>query len=34
MKIGPGNASVPLLLDDPVTLGDTFTKWLGTVIPK
>lgn len=28
MKIAPGNASVPLLLDDPVTLGDRFTRWL------
>ena len=31
MKIDPGNASVPLLLDDPVTLGDRFTKWLASV---
>lgn len=28
MKIAPGNASVPLLLEDPVTLGDRFTRWL------
>ena len=28
MKIDPGNAQVPLLLDDPVTLGDRFTRWL------
>ena len=28
MKIGPGNAEVPLLLDDPVTLGDRFSRWL------
>ena len=34
MKIEPGNASVPLLLDDPAVLGDTFTKWLGSVIAK
>ena len=31
MKIDPGNAEVPLLLDDPVTLGDRFTRWLGAV---
>lgn len=30
MKIAPGNARVPLLLDDPVTLGDRFTRWLST----
>ena len=28
MKIAPGNAQVPLLLDDPVTLGDRFNRWL------
>lgn len=28
MRIVPGNAQVPLLLDDPVTLGDRFTRWL------
>ena len=28
MKIAPGNAAVPLLLDDPVTLGDRFARWL------
>jgi len=29
MRIAPGNApGVPLLLDDPVTLGHTFTQWL------
>lgn len=28
MKIAPGNAQVPLLLDDPVTLGDRFHRWL------
>ena len=32
MKIAPGNAAgVPLLLDDPVTLGHTFTQWLAQV---
>ncbi|PKB78570.1 MAG: hypothetical protein BZY88_17785 [SAR202 cluster bacterium Io17-Chloro-G9] len=31
MKISQDNASVPLLLDDPVTLGDIFTKWLRSV---
>jgi thiamine pyrophosphate-dependent acetolactate synthase large subunit-like protein len=30
MKIAPGNAAVPLLLDDPVTLGYRFTRWLST----
>jgi thiamine pyrophosphate-dependent acetolactate synthase large subunit-like protein len=30
MEIAPGNASVPLLLDDPVTLGDRFTRWLSS----
>ena len=28
VKITPGNAQVPLLLDDPVTLGDRFHRWL------
>ncbi len=28
MKIARGNASVPLLLDDPVTLGHSFSLWL------
>jgi sulfopyruvate decarboxylase subunit beta len=28
MKIAPGNTPVPLLLDDPVTLGYRFTQWL------
>ncbi len=28
VKISPGNAQVPLLLDDPVTLGDRFHRWL------
>ena len=28
MKIAPGNAEAPLLLDDPVTLGDRFSRWL------
>ena len=32
MKIAPGNASVPLLLDDPVTLGDRFTNWLNAAM--
>ena len=31
MKIDRGNAEVPLLLDDPVALGDRFTRWLGAV---
>ena len=32
MKIAPGNAAgIPLLLDDPVTLGHTFTRWLAQV---
>ena len=30
MKIAPGNAHVPLLLEDPVTLGDRFTRWLAS----
>lgn len=29
LKIAPGNAAdIPLLLDDPVTLGHAFTEWL------
>ena len=29
MRIAPGNAAnIPLLLDDPVTLGHSFTQWL------
>jgi sulfopyruvate decarboxylase subunit beta len=28
MKIGTGHAPAPLLLDDPVTLGYRFTRWL------
>ena len=28
MQIAPGNSAVPLLLEDPVTLGDRFTRWL------
>ena len=28
MKIAPGNSDVPLLLDDPVTLGHRFNRWL------
>ena len=31
MKIAPGNTQVPLLLEDPVTLGDRFTRWLTSV---
>jgi len=27
-KIAPGNQQVPLLLDDPVVLGDRFSRWL------
>ncbi len=27
-KIDPGNQQVPLLLDDPVVLGDRFSRWL------
>ncbi len=30
MKIAPGNTQVPLLLEDPVTLGDRFTRWLAS----
>ena len=31
MKIAPGNSQVPLLLEDPVTLGDRFARWLSSV---
>ena len=32
MRIAPGNApGIPLLLDDPVALGHTFTQWLQAV---
>jgi sulfopyruvate decarboxylase subunit beta len=31
MKIGPGHAPAPLLLDDPVTLGYRFTRWRSAV---
>ena len=31
MKIAPGNTRVPLLLEDPVTLGNRFTGWLGSL---
>ncbi len=32
MRIAPGNAAgIPLLLDDPVTLGHDFTRWLQSV---
>ena len=31
MKIAPGNAPAPLLLDDPVILGDRFTRWLACI---
>ncbi|MBM3943080.1 MAG: phosphonopyruvate decarboxylase [SAR202 cluster bacterium] len=30
MRIDPGNTPVPLLQDDPVTLGHTFTRWLAS----
>ena len=30
MKIAPGNVGAPLLLDDPVTLGHSFSQWLDT----
>ena len=30
MKIAPGNAPAPLLLEDPAVLGDRFTKWLSS----
>jgi thiamine pyrophosphate-dependent acetolactate synthase large subunit-like protein len=31
LRIAPGNAPAPLLLEDPVTLGHTFTTWLASV---
>ena len=31
MKIAPGNSPVPLLLEDPVTLGDRFNRWLASI---
>lgn len=31
MKIAPGHSQAPLLLDDPVTLGYRFTRWLSAV---
>jgi sulfopyruvate decarboxylase subunit beta len=31
MKIAPGHTQAPLLLDDPVTLGYRFTRWLSVV---
>ena len=35
MHIAPGNAAgTPLLLDDPVTLGHTFTQWLQSTSPQ
>ena len=35
MHIAPGNAAgVPLLLDDPVTLGHAFTQWLQSASPQ
>ena len=35
MRVAPGNAAgVPLLLDDPVTLGHTFTQWLQSASPQ
>lgn len=30
LRIAAGNAPAPLLLDDPVTLGHTFTTWLAS----
>ena len=32
MRIAPGNAQVPLLLEDPVTLGDRFNRWLASIM--
>ena len=32
MQIAPGNARVPLLLEDPVSLGNRFTQWLSTIM--
>lgn len=34
MKIAPGNAPVPLLLEDPVILGDRFGRWLASTLPN
>ena len=34
MKIAPGNASVPFLLEDPVALAGRFTRWLDSVTGK
>jgi thiamine pyrophosphate-dependent acetolactate synthase large subunit-like protein len=34
MKIEPGNASVPFLLEDPVSLAGRFTRWLDSVTGK
>ena len=35
MRITPGNAAgIPLLLDDPVTLGHAFTQWLQSTSPQ
>ncbi len=34
MKIAPGNTPVPLLLEDPVTLGDRFGRWLASQLPE
>ncbi|HLF05460.1 MAG TPA: thiamine pyrophosphate-dependent enzyme [Dehalococcoidia bacterium] len=30
LRIAPGNSPAPLLLEDPVTLGHTFTTWLAS----
>ena len=32
MRIAPGDARVPLLLEDPVTLGHSFNHWLSSVM--
>lgn len=32
MRISPENAPAPLLLDDPVTLGDRFHRWLQSTL--
>ena len=32
MRIAPGNARVPLLLEDPVSLGSRFTQWLSAMM--
>ena len=34
MKIAPGNASVPFLLEDPVALAGRFTRWLDSATGK